>query len=206
MFDTSKRIALGVALAVPAVAASGAAHPAAAAAAPDEAPLAFCSGHAQTKEQIRAGEEMHFVCYATFEEAMAAVGITAAPGDTPETFAARTRRTGLVASTSGPSTMSATGDFLLAIHYGVPDAPSNSTPNYMPVGPNCNDYGINIAGTYVDNWIKSTRPVGCSKVKHFDAPNWGSGYTQTTDANNVNLNSPMDQPSHATSSLQYKNS
>jgi hypothetical protein len=208
MFDMTKRIALGVALAIPAVAASGAANPVGAAdgAAPDSPPLAFCSGHAQTKEQMKAGEAMRFVCYATFEEAMDAVGIRTEAGDTPEAYATRVRRGGLRTTESGSSTTSADGEFLLAVHYGVANAPNGATPSYMPVGPNCNDFGINIAGTYVDNWIKSTRPVGCSKVKHFDAPGLGSGYTQTTDGNNVNLTSPMDQTSHATSSLQYKNS
>jgi hypothetical protein len=203
MFDKSKRIALGVALAVPVIG-TVATPPASAETAPESAPLAFCSGHAQTKEQIKAGEVAQFQCFTTFEEAMAAVGIMVNRGDTPETFAARAK----LAAASGSSTdmaTSASGDFLLAIHYGVVDAPSGATPAYMPVGPNCDNYGINIAGTYVDNWIRSTRPAGCSKIKHFEGANWSGQYTQTTDAYNVNLVTPMNAEPHMTSSLQYKN-
>jgi len=205
MFETSKKVALGVTLALPAAGALAPAHAATIAApAPEpETATTFCAALAQTAQQVRNGEVAQMKCFGTFAEEAAFVGVLVAPDETLESYM---RKAKAAADARESVATSTTSDF--------PPSVLNSSFQYnnggggtvfQLWGTTCTNSGFNLAPYNRDNWIGSTYLTGyfgmCSKAKHYDAPNLGQGNAQVIQGTAApNLTGAMYQ---ATSSILF---
>lgn len=210
MFETTKRVALGITLGLPVV---GAALPAHAATTdpnptPSQPTSRYCAGIAQSTAEVRSGQKGQIACFDTFAESAAFAGVTVAPDETFEDY--MSNRSTLQPNADGAtSATSTTGTFDRTVlstsyHYN-----SGGGDYFQLWGTTCDNSAYNLPDVGHDNWIGSTYLTGffgvCTKAKHFDAPNLGSGNTQIIDGNaspqNWNLTGAMYQ---TTSSIQFQ--
>jgi len=128
---------------------------------------------------------------------MASVGITVDADDTPQSLIASANASrGLHSIDGGAASSSSFASSILAYHW---DGWNGGGQNTYFVGTDCAGGGANLPSDW-DNRILSTTRGACTKVKHYDAPGFGNGNTQTTDPANPNLSGPMVA---ATSSLKF---
>jgi hypothetical protein len=207
MFESTKRVALGAVVALPTLAVATSAY------ADDPTPPApapannACVAHVQTVDEVQRGVPATVTCYPTFVDAMNAVGIPAVPGDTPQTIAARERAAAAAApdpaTTTGAMTMAASSPtpVLLSASYTADGVNNNEVP-FSVYGTDCNGGGIDLASSYPawDNVIGYTSTGLCSKIKHYDAPNFGSGAYQVVSPTSGLLTGAMHK---TTSSIKY---
>lgn len=187
MFDVSKRIALGAALAVPGLAVGMATDAAHADVQPTAAPTPAknkCITHVLTKDEIDRGLRSQIACFATQEEALASTGVTAPAAG----FAGNREFT------------TSAGDSILAVHH---DWVSGTSATLTVVGANCDGGGLSLAGDSFDNLTSSTEHRMCGKVKHFDGYSMSgtpNEVTQGSYGSRVALGAGMDD---RTSSIRY---
>jgi len=218
MFDTPKRVALGVAMALPVM---GVVAPSAAAEtdpAPDVDPNRQCVARPQTPQAVRSGEIGEIRCFPTFKEAMASVGISVDDTETASSYAERSRLAAAARQQSASSndlamtsnsancptgTSTNTSDpCALAVHYYLPDWAEGDGSSYYVLtftGSSCGG-GFNFGGSYWDNRIASTKPGMCPRTKHYEQASWQGSVVQTTDWTNHNLTGAMYR---ATSSVTW---
>ncbi len=207
MFDTSKRLALGVALTLPVVgvvAAPAHADPTsdplpntAPATTPTTSPTTtptsavnVCLAHSQSNDAVKRHEVPAITCFSSFADAMASVGITVDPSASPDTIIQQARAVAkdrlaanAAAKASAPSAASA-ADVSAASFAEAPlalhwDGKPNASNYLFITGTECTGQGINLDGGPWDNRIQYTTPAGCSKVKHYDGAMY-TGSAQTT--------------------------
>jgi hypothetical protein len=159
VFDVSKKVALGAALAAPLASMLPASQATAAPAPPTS--LDHCVTHALSPQQLKDGQRSVLTCYATLDESLAAIGAPAGAGIEP------------VGLSDGVST-SATS-VLLATHF---DAPDGSGASLLVYG-ECNGGGISLEGSAWNDRISATRNSACATVKHFDSTSY-SGLQENT--------------------------
>lgn len=179
MFASSKRVALGVALALPAVGAvSGS--PASADVTPSSSPPV---GHHCITQAVPASTPgatgSGVTCFATFAEAMAALGVSVPGTATP---------------TDPGLATAAAGSNLLAVHYQNYDGTGDSL---SVTGADCNSV---VADTgYYGGLLSSTQHFMCSRAKHYTGTNFSGSAQLTTGSwgQLVSLNATLNDNVHS---------
>jgi hypothetical protein len=195
MFEKSRRVVLGAALAAPVVSASIPAD--AAPQQPSHPPPVMdqCVTWKLSDAEIARGVTNTVTCYPTLEAAMGSLGIT-----DPNAFGAPVRP-GRSVRPAAADQANTTTQALLARHYRDPGAASG--PSITVPGDNCDGGGLSFSpGSQYDNWVSSTVNGICSKVKHYSGYNYDPEPGEVTVPGKVDLSPAMRGQ---VSSIKYLN-